>query len=251
MIKVIVGLGNPGRDYAATRHNVGFMVVDEVAKRLSAGDSRSRFRAEVREAFAGGDKTVLVKPQTYMNLSGVSVRETTRWYKTPGENVLVVADDIDLPFGTLRLRAAGGSGGHNGLKSIFEELGSQDVPRLKIGVGRGSGNASRQVLTRFTPEESRMLPEIVAAAADCVQNWQRNGIIEAMNRCNRRVESATAAGRVGEVSASPPSAGQDAHRPASTAGSEPSATTGAYNRARTWLRKRVGDSGGERVDGRS
>lgn len=245
-MKIIVGLGNPGREYAATRHNVGFMVVDELARRLSASDKRSRFRANVVEAFDRGEKLVLVKPQTYMNLSGVSVREAARWYKAPVESVLVVADDIDLPFGTLRLRASGGSGGHNGLKSIFEELGSQEMPRLKIGVGRGSGNATRQVLTRFNSEESRLLPDIVAAAVDCVQDWERNGIIEAMNRCNRRLEPATTPESSNENTLA------DSSRP-SRPGSESSesaehpSVSGAYNRARAWLRQRVGEAGGKGI----
>lgn len=246
-MRIIVGLGNPGREYAATRHNVGFMVVDELARRLSASDKRTRFRADVIEAFDRGEKLVLVKPQTYMNLSGVSVREAIRWYKTPVESVLVVADDIDLPFGTLRLRASGGSGGHNGLKSIFAELGSQDVPRLKIGVGRGSGHATRQVLTRFTPDESKLLPEIVAAAADCVRDWERNGVIEAMNRCNRRLEPNTAPESAGEDAATRPGgpsrAGSDLPAPP-----QHPPVSGAYNRARAWLRRRVGEAGGDRVD---
>jgi PTH1 family peptidyl-tRNA hydrolase len=162
------------------------MVVDEIARRLSASDRRHRFRADVTEAFFDGQKLVLVKPGTYMNLSGTSAREAAHWYKTPPPDMLVVADDIDLPFGTLRMRARGGSGGHNGLKSIFEALGTDAVPRLRIGIGRGSGHATRQVLTRFTDEEQRALPELVGAAADCVLAWARDGIIDAMNRCNRK-----------------------------------------------------------------
>lgn len=248
-MKIIVGLGNPGREYVPTRHNVGFMVIDELARRLSASDRRTRFRAEVIEAFDRGEKLVLVKPQTYMNLSGVSVREATRWYKTAAENVLIVADDIDLPFGTFRLRGSGGSGGHNGLKSIFEELGSQDVPRLKIGVGRGSGNATRQVLTRFNPEEAKLLPGIVAAAVECVEDWEHNGIIDAMNRCNRRVEPAVSAEPVGE--SEPIRAGSQApNRGDASQLAEREPATGAYNRARAWLQRRIGESGDERVDRR-
>jgi PTH1 family peptidyl-tRNA hydrolase len=243
VVKVIVGLGNPGREYAATRHNVGFMVVDELARRLSSTDRRSRFRAEVTEVFARGEKLVLVKPQTYMNLSGISVREATRWYKTPTEDVMVVADEIDLPFGTLRMRAAGGSGGHNGLKSIFAELGSQEVPRLRIGVGRGSGHATRQVLTRFNPEEARMLPEIVAAAAECVLDWERHGVIDAMNRCNRHIEPPAPADS-GDLGA------HEARQAASSTKPPLSGAAGAYNRAVAWWTRRVGNGGDERVDRR-
>jgi PTH1 family peptidyl-tRNA hydrolase len=249
-VKIIVGLGNPGREYAATRHNLGFMVVDEVARRLAATDRRSRFRAEVTEAFDHGEKLVLVKPQTYMNLSGVSAREVSRWYKSPAEDVLVVTDDIDLPFGTLRMRASGSSGGHNGLKSIFAELGTQNVPRLKIGVGRGPGHATRQVLTRFNPEESRFLPEIVSAATDCVLEWERSGIVDAMNRCNRRLEPAPiadpAASRIGSAE---PRRGETSE-PERSLRPPHSATAGAYNRACTWWARHVSNSGDKRVDRR-
>jgi PTH1 family peptidyl-tRNA hydrolase len=189
VVKIIVGLGNPGRQYAATRHNLGFLVVDEIARRYfsSLSEQRKRFRAELMSVTVEGEKIVLVKPQTYMNLSGLSVREAAHWYKVRPAQVLVVADDIDLPFGTLRMRASGSSGGHNGFKSVFAELGTQDVPRLRIGVGRGRGEAISQVLARFTAQEEKILPEVVRAAADCALTWQREGIVVAMNRCNRRI----------------------------------------------------------------
>lgn len=187
-MKIIVGLGNPGREYAATRHNLGFMVVDEIIRRFPVRDRRSRFRAELVELFAIGEKVVLVKPQTFMNLSGISVREAARWYKVGTDEILVVADDIDLPFGTTRMRARGGSGGHNGLKSMIAELGAEDFPRLRIGIGRGPGHVTQQVLTRFSQEEERELPTIVRAGADCVLDWHEHGIINAMNRCNARAE---------------------------------------------------------------
>jgi PTH1 family peptidyl-tRNA hydrolase len=190
-VKIIVGLGNPGREYAATRHNLGFKVVDELARRFSVVERRSRFRAELAEIFVEGEKVVLVKPQTYMNLSGSSVREVAHWFKVDPGQLLIVADDIDLPFGTIRLRAAGSSGGHNGLKSIFAELGTQDVPRLRIGVGRGPGHATHQVLNRFNKDEERELPDIVRTAADCALEWRSQGIVPAMNRCNRRPDKPT------------------------------------------------------------
>jgi peptidyl-tRNA hydrolase, PTH1 family len=189
VVKIVVGLGNPGREYAATRHNLGFMVVDELARRLAASERRNRFRSELVEAFDGTEKVVLLKPNTYMNLSGFAVREAVNWYKTPIEALLVVVDDIDLPFGSIRLRAKGGSGGHNGLKSIISELGVDGFSRMRIGIGRGTGHATRQVLSRFTSDEERVLPSVLQAAADCVQEWERNGIINAMNRCNRAPES--------------------------------------------------------------
>ena len=188
-MKIVVGLGNPGREYASTRHNLGFMVVDELVRRHAASERRNRFRSELVEVFDNGEKIVLLKPRTYMNLSGAAVREAVNWYKTALADMLVVVDDIDLPFGSMRLRAGGGSGGHNGLKSIIEELGIDAFPRMRIGIGRGPGHATRQVLSRFTPEEERLLPSVLEAAAGCVEEWERNGIISAMNRCNRAPES--------------------------------------------------------------
>jgi PTH1 family peptidyl-tRNA hydrolase len=188
-VKIVVGLGNPGREYAATRHNLGFMVVDELAQRLAATERRNRFRSDLVEVFDGGEKVVLLKPRTYMNLSGSAVREAVNWYKTPPDDLLVVVDDIDLPFGSIRLRAKGGSGGHNGLKSIIAELGTDSFSRLRLGIGRGPGPATRQVLSRFTSDEERVLPDVLQSAANCVLEWERNGIIKAMNRCNRAPES--------------------------------------------------------------
>jgi PTH1 family peptidyl-tRNA hydrolase len=191
LVKIIIGLGNPGQEYATTRHNIGFMVVDRLKRELHATDTRKRFRAEIAEAFVGGEKMVLVKPQTYMNLSGISAREAAHWYKAALEDILVVVDDIELPFGASRMRPGGSSGGHNGLKSIAAELGSDQYPRLRIGVGRGSGDARRQVLSRFTKEEEQELSGIIATAAECVLLWRAEGITTAMNRCNRRPEPPT------------------------------------------------------------
>jgi peptidyl-tRNA hydrolase, PTH1 family len=199
-VKIVVGLGNPGREYEATRHNLGFMVVDELARRLAASDGRKRFRSLLVEAFDDGQKLVLVKPQTYMNLSGSSVREAVQWYKPSLVDLLVVVDDIDLPFGATRLRAKGGSGGHNGLKSIIAELGTEEFSRLRIGIGRGAGQATSQVLARFSPEEARILPDIIRFAADCTFEWERGGIVSAMNRCNRTPEPAVQSAETGHTS---------------------------------------------------
>lgn len=192
-MKVIVGLGNPGREYANTRHNLGFMVVDELGRRAGATSGKSRFKADLLETTVQGLRLVMVKPQTFMNLSGHAVRETLQWYKVPKTNVLVIVDDLDLPFGTIRLRGNGSHGGHNGLRSIFEQLGSNDVPRLRIGIGRGHGVAVTQVLSRFSPEEETELPGVIAAAADCATVWLTEGLIPAMNRCNAKpIESKSA-----------------------------------------------------------
>lgn len=182
--RIIVGLGNPGRQYADTRHNLGFFVVDELARRVNAPESRKRFKAEISEARRGGDRFVLVMPQTYMNESGVTVREVVRWYKVPHDHVMIVVDDLDLPFGQIRLRARGSAGGHNGLKSIFGLLGTQEIPRLRIGIGRGPGEARAHVLARFSKDEEAHLPAIIAAAADVVERWADSGMVDAMNVAN-------------------------------------------------------------------
>lgn len=183
-VKVVVGLGNPGRQYAQTRHNFGFFVIDKLAQRTSAPTSRKRMNAEISEARYGEDRLVLVMPQTYMNASGISVREVMRWYKVAPEDVLVVVDDLDLPFGQLRLRARGSAGGHNGLKSIFKETGTQDIPRLRVGIGRSGREAVNHVLSKFSPEEQEALPQLVDEAADAVELWLSKGVIEAMNLIN-------------------------------------------------------------------
>jgi PTH1 family peptidyl-tRNA hydrolase len=182
--RLIVGLGNPGRQYANTRHNAGFFVVDELARRVSAPESRKRFRGEVSEARRGPGKFILIQPQTYMNESGVTVREAVQWYKVPLEHVLIVVDDLDIPFGEVRLRARGSAGGHNGLKSIIGLLGTQDIPRLRVGIGRGRSATRSHVLSRFALEEEAHLPAVISRAADIVELWADRGVIEAMNVAN-------------------------------------------------------------------
>ena len=205
-VQLIVGLGNPGTKYAETRHNAGFFVVDELAKRLGNPGWKKRFRAEVAEVRLGEMRLVLLKPQTYMNDSGISVREAINWYRVPHEQVLIVVDDLDQPFGQLRVRAKGSAGGHNGLKSIFAETGSQEYPRLRIGIGRGSHQTISHVLSRFSPEERAELDIVVGKAADAVEFWSRNGMLEAMNEINgeAKVKAKTtgrAAGKPDGVSA--------------------------------------------------
>lgn len=182
--KIVVGLGNPGRQYAQTRHNFGFFVVDELAKRTSAPSSRKRMNAEISETRYGDDRLILVMPQTFMNASGVAVREIMRWYKATPEDVLVVVDDLDLPYGQIRLRARGSAGGHNGLKSIFKETGTQEIPRLRVGIGRSGHHAIGHVLSKFSPEEQETLPRLIDEAADAVELWLRKGVLEAMNLIN-------------------------------------------------------------------
>lgn len=185
-MRIVVGLGNPGREYAATRHNLGFMVVDELVRRVHAPPPRKRFRSEISESVWEGQRLILVKPQTYMNLSGHAVREVMHWYHAAPGDLLVVLDELDLPFGTTRLRGEGSAGGHNGLASVLEQLGSRAIPRLRVGIGRGSSNATTQVLSRFTLEEEREVAAVIQAAAGCVALWLTDGLTPAMNQCNRR-----------------------------------------------------------------
>jgi PTH1 family peptidyl-tRNA hydrolase len=193
-MRIVVGLGNPGREYAGTRHNVGFLVVDELARRVGADGWRKKFRAELSEGPlpGGGGKLLLVKPQTFMNLSGNAVGEVVRWYHTPIEHLLVVQDDLDLPFAELRLRQRGTAGGQKGVASIIGQLGTNEVARLKIGIGRGRGRTdpSDHVLSRFSREEEAELPFVIGAAADAVERWAREGIDAAMNATNGKAEGA-------------------------------------------------------------
>ncbi|MBA3337260.1 MAG: aminoacyl-tRNA hydrolase [Chloroflexia bacterium] len=185
-MRIVIGLGNPGRDYAATRHNVGYMVVDELARRGGGTTWRKRFRSEIAELVVNDQKWVLVKPQTFMNLSGHAAREVVNWYHVPQDNLLVIHDDLDLPFGILRLRARGSAGGHNGMKSLIELLGGSEISRLKVGVGRGRSNATAHVLARFSPEEEKELEEIIERASNVVLDWSRRGILNVMNEINQR-----------------------------------------------------------------
>ncbi|MDI3341019.1 MAG: aminoacyl-tRNA hydrolase [Sphaerobacter sp.] len=183
---LIVGLGNPGPRYAATRHNIGFMVVDELARRFPPGETRRRFDSELIETTGPRGRVVLLKPQTYMNLSGNAVAPTARWYRVPLDRILIIYDDLDLPFGRIRLRPGGSSAGHNGLASVLQMLGTERVPRLRVGIGRpANGNTVGYVLSRFRPEEERRLPDIIALAADAALAWYQDGIDAAMNMYNR------------------------------------------------------------------
>lgn len=184
-IRLVVGLGNPGIQYQRTRHNLGFMTVDRVAERAGARFRASRFQAEVA-ALPGG--LTLMKPLTFMNRSGLAVGAWARYHRLRPEEVLVVCDDLDLPFGRLRLRAQGSGGGHNGLKSVIAELGSQSFPRLRIGIGRpqGAGSTIEWVLSPFSPEEADRLATLLDAAAWAVECVVRDGVEAAMNQVNGR-----------------------------------------------------------------
>ncbi len=183
-MKAIVGLGNPGKQYAETRHNIGFMVIDRLARLHAAPAPKSRFKSLVTEITIGTEKVVLLQPQTFMNLSGDAVRLMGSWYKLYADEILIVLDDLDLPFGTLRLRERGSAGGHNGLSSVIQQLGTNEIPRLRIGIGRGKSPAVAQVLSRFAPDEQAALQAVIEDGADACTIWVREGAITAMNKIN-------------------------------------------------------------------
>lgn len=183
-MKAIVGLGNPGREYAGTRHNVGFAVIDLLAQGPGVDRFQSRFQAQVADWQEGSEKLLLVKPETFMNLSGRCVRQLVDFYQLPLENVLVVCDDINLPLGKLRFRARGTHGGHNGLRNIQEHLGTNEYARLRIGVERPKDDAVDHVLGRFRPSERPVIEEAVATAVQGVVVWVAQGVEACMNKYN-------------------------------------------------------------------
>ena len=184
-VKVVVGLGNPGRQYAETRHNIGWMIIDRLAERARWSDRPARRSAAaiVSGRYRGLD-LALVKPHTFMNLSGSAVRKALVRFRAPLEDLLVVVDDFALPFGRLRFREGGSSGGHNGLESIIEELHSDRFARLRVGIGEPGVDAVDHVLSRFSAEERRSLEEVIDAAADAVEDWARLGTNKAATRWN-------------------------------------------------------------------
>jgi PTH1 family peptidyl-tRNA hydrolase len=184
-MKIVIGLGNPGRQYEMTRHNVGQMVVDRLAERAGwRGRARAREAAAVAEGRYRGLDLMLVKPATYMNLSGTAVRRALARRRAPLADMLVVVDDFALPLGRLRLRPAGSAGGHNGLRSIIDELGSEDFARLRVGIGEPREPAIDHVLSRFRADEKANLDAVLEAAADAVEDWARLGTAGAANRWN-------------------------------------------------------------------
>jgi len=184
-MRVVVGLGNPGRQYQGTRHNVGYAVIDGLASSPSAGRFQSRFQGQISELIEDGEKVLLVKPETFMNLSGRSVREVMDFYQLELTNLLVVCDDVNLPLGKLRIRRKGSHGGHNGLRDIQNHLGTQDYARLRIGVdAAGEGELVDHVLGRFRPSERPVIEEAVATAIEAVSVWVPQGLEACMARYN-------------------------------------------------------------------
>ena len=181
---VIVGLGNPGPKYAGTRHNAGFLCVDRLAERAGIALNDRRKTALLGEGRIEGKRVVLVKPRTFMNVSGEAVRYAMDRYRVRAESVLIILDDLDLPLGRVRMRASGGSGGHNGLNSINAALGTQEYARLRIGIGRPQGETVDYVLGAFTPEEAPAAEAGLGRAADAAEAWLAHGVNHAMDNFN-------------------------------------------------------------------
>lgn len=184
---LVVGLGNPGKKYENTRHNTGFLVMDTLCREHGVSCDRSRFRALTGEAVLGGKRVLLLKPQTFMNLSGEAVREAAAFYKIPPERVLVIFDDISLPVGTLRIRAKGSAGGQNGVKNIIAQLGSEQFPRIKVGIGgkpHPDYDLADWVLSSFRPEEQESMQDAAKRAAAAVSELIEHGVPSAVQKYN-------------------------------------------------------------------
>lgn len=184
---IIVGLGNPGERYAATRHNAGAMVIEALAERLGAKLKSHRSGCLVAEGSLAQEKVVAARPTSYMNESGRPVRQLVHFYKTPADKIIVVHDELDIPFGEIRIKEGGGTAGHNGLKSLAANLGSKDFPRIRFGIGRPrGGDAVDYVLQRFSGSERKELPELLDRSVDAVEAIVTSGTERAMNEFNTR-----------------------------------------------------------------
>lgn len=186
---LITGLGNPGRQYEMTRHNIGFHTIDYIAEQKNVKVNKLKHKALYGETEIGGEKAYLIKPQTYMNLSGESIIEFAKFYKVPPENIIVISDDISLDTGRIRVRKKGSAGGHNGLKSIIYQLGSDNFPRVKMGVGSPEHkdyDLADFVLGRFTKDEIPVMEEAIIKASKAVEEIIRNGAEAAMNKYNMK-----------------------------------------------------------------
>lgn len=190
-IHLIIGLGNPGAKYARTRHNIGFLLVEELAARWSASwRDEKEFEARLAAGMISGRKALLCQPLTYMNASGEAASSLADYYRIPVERMLVAADDADLPLGEIRLRPSGGTGGHHGLESIEQSLGTSDYARLRLGIGRGDGlrEITGHVLGRFGNSDQTVVRAVIKRAADQVECWLNAGIQQAMNDFNGMVD---------------------------------------------------------------
>ena len=186
---IIVGLGNPTKEYNNTRHNIGFDVIDKLADMYSISVLEKKHKALVGKGIINGQKVILAKPQTYMNLSGESVRELVDYYKIDEETELIIIyDDISLDVGQLRIRKKGSAGGHNGIKNIIAHLNSNEFDRLKIGIGRGKNETKDYVLTPFAGTDKKLIDEAVTMSIDAVKLWLKQGIAPAMNQYNSKAK---------------------------------------------------------------
>lgn len=183
-MKLIVGLGNPGSEYAQTRHNIGFMIIDRLAADLGVKVGKTLFKALTGQANIAGEKIILAKPQTYMNLSGGAVAALMNWFKLAPTDLLVIYDDMDLPTGRLRLRQNGSAGGHNGMKNIIQMMGTQEFSRMRAGIGRPEIDTVGFVLGKFKPEERETMEQIIATAVEAVKVFVTEGTTTAMNKFN-------------------------------------------------------------------
>jgi PTH1 family peptidyl-tRNA hydrolase len=184
---LIVGLGNPGREYEDTRHNIGFRCVDALAKAHGLTyDAKKKSKAKTAEGPIAGKRALIAKPQAFMNLSGASVQGLAAFYQIPPERIIVLFDDLDLTPGTLRIRQKGGSGGHRGLTDIIQRLGTQDFPRIRVGIGRPPGkmDPAAFVLQRFSADELPLIEQVVDRAIKAIETWIAEGIDASMNRYN-------------------------------------------------------------------
>lgn len=189
-MRLLVGLGNPGAEYAETRHNAGFQVADRLAKRWGLDFRSSKFNAEAAVGEKDGSKVCLIKPQTFMNLSGESVSRAVGFYKVDLADVLVIYDELDIPLGRLRFAQNGSSGGHNGIKSIIEQLGTKEFPRLRCGIGRPAGRRSvtDHVLSPFSKDERAAAEDLIEVSADAVEFFLVHGLTKAMNQYNQAAQ---------------------------------------------------------------
>lgn len=184
-MKIIVGLGNPGREYSDTRHNIGFRVIENLANRYPIEREISKYDGVIAQLRVKSERVLLVKPLTFMNLSGKTVRPVVNFYKIDLADLMVVYDDMDLLPGIIRIRSEGGTGGHKGIASITNMLGSDAFPRMRIGIGRPSDDTIDWVLGKFAPTEAALMRETVARAADALETWIKDGIDKAMNTYNQ------------------------------------------------------------------
>lgn len=186
MLKLFVGLGNPGKEYEQTRHNVGFMVIDELAKRWNISFQAAKFNGMIASKIISGEKVILCKPLTYMNLSGECVRPLMDYYRIDVNDVVVIYDDLDLPVGKIRLRMKGSAGGHNGIKSLIHHLGTQEFKRIRIGIGRPANGEKviDYVLGRFCEEESGAIMEAILRSADACEKAVTAPFLQVMNEFN-------------------------------------------------------------------